>query len=219
MGNLQYISTSRDFVKAKHALEYAWQRLVRSCTVQPPQPRRPVGAPAAFRAPANQPLNPHYDLNDSSRTMAFDPMTGKMRPAVRDLRFKGLKVSTGANGIPDIWDAAARSVYENARKHYLEARAKYFKKDTKNIRARMQAQTQHMANLQLLGVQDTNLEGLQSLANELCIDAVREYTNRPGKDQSKALLSAVAEAQLVGADDFPGVQAAQNLMNEVFSGN
>ena len=218
MSDLQYITTSREYIQAKHALDYAWQRLVRSCKVQPPVPRHPVGASAEFQIPTEKPGPRTYDLNDRWDTVAFDPMTGEFSESALKLRFKGSQVSLGMTKFPDMWEPAARKLYENARKRYVKAKALYFKKDTANIRNRMRKILTHKANLQLLGVDDEGgLEGLQNLANELCIDAVREYSHSPSPEKAKALLTGVAEAQLVGADDLSGVRVAQKMVNELFA--
>lgn len=210
----KYLQLYREYAKAIRAYENAIRdrRKVRETLKakrsQTRQPRRPVGAPPVSRAPRPRVDNPRPTASPREPKIYLGDILGYAKVTYTQTPSPGTDPVAGFD-FDKHTDQLSLKLYWNAKAHYERCKRAFFdyvrRRNIDLHKEEAKAETQHAANLQLLGLdteEDLLIEAKKQV-DAACRNAWAVYETSPSPKTREVivlLLENFADAQLVGLE-------------------
>jgi hypothetical protein len=223
----QYLRLYQEYSKAIKAYDNALkdrQKVRKQLSAKrgvPAQPRHPVGA-----VPGRRPVVPVRRVapaRPSHRGIYLGPILGWAK-VIYTRPPEPLPDPTANADWDKLYDRISQQLYWNAKSHYEKCKRAFFdyvrQQNIDVHRERAQNEAEHLANQQLLGIddEDTGMEPLRQEIEKVCQNALGLYRTAPTPKSQKVietLLESLADAQFVGLES-PTVTSMEDAMQSLF---
>lgn len=225
----EYLRLYREYAKAIQMYEIARQkrqldrkRLIDKRNMPPPV-RRPVGSPADFQIHQSTPppIQPLTKKRPEQKIYMGEILGyAKIIPSSPPSSVNNQDVDID---IDKLYDNISLKLYWNAQTHYENCKRAFFnyarRKNLAEHKEKAQQEAAHIANLQLLGVDnnDAQFDALKREVEAACKNALALYRTapKPKSDAMKViLLENLADAMLVGLDS-DGSLTVRSMIDEM----